>query len=110
ANAEPYRQRILHRSRIDALACQGSPMFAGPMDMLVLADLQEQIELLRKKRVVVLQFQAEQWKRLDEGTAAYDHFCPALREKIEGSEVLIYPHGVGGTQDGYGTREADALR
>jgi hypothetical protein len=34
-------------------------MFAGPVDVLVLADLQQQIELLCKKRVLVLQFQAE---------------------------------------------------
>jgi len=49
ANTQPYRQRILHGSRVDALACQGSPMFAGPVDVLVPTDLQEQIELLCKK-------------------------------------------------------------
>ena len=41
-------------SRIDTLACQSSPIFAGPVDVLVLADLQEQIELLCRRRVVVL--------------------------------------------------------
>ena len=70
-------------------------MFAGPMDVLVLADLQEQIELLCKERVVVLQFQPEQRKRLDERTSAYDHLRPALRKKIEGGEVLKHPHRVG---------------
>ena len=70
-------------------------MFAGPVDVLVLTDLQEQVELLRKKRIVVLQFQAEQRKRLDERTAAYDHLRPALRNKIERGEVLKHPYRVG---------------
>ena len=58
-------------------------------------NLVEQIELLSKKRVIVLEFQAEQWKRLDERTATYNHFRPALRKKIEGGEVLKHPYRVG---------------
>jgi len=41
-------------------------MFARPMNFFVLADVQQQIELLRKQRIVVLEFQAEQGERFDE--------------------------------------------
>jgi len=34
-------------------------MLAGPGNVLVLADLEEQIELFRKERVVVLESEAE---------------------------------------------------
>ena len=57
-------------------------MLTGPMAVLVLPDLQQQIELLGKERVVILQPQAEQRKGLDERTPAYDHLRPALRQKI----------------------------
>jgi hypothetical protein len=36
------------------------------MDVLIVTNLQQKIELLFEKRVVVLQSQAEQGKRLDE--------------------------------------------
>ena len=70
-------------------------MFAGPVDVLVLTNLQEEIEILGKQRVVVLEAQAEQRKRIDERPAAYDHLRPALRKKIEDGEVLKYPYRVG---------------
>jgi len=47
-------------------------MLAGPVHVLVLTNLQKQVELLCKKRVVVLQLQAKQREGLDEGAAAYD--------------------------------------
>src|SRR5258708_7134138 len=110
ANAKPYRQRILHRPGINTLSGQRRPMFAGPVHVLVLADLQQQVELLGKERVVVLQLQAEQRKRLDKRPAAHHHLRPALRKQIECSEVLKYPHRVGRAQDGYSTGQAYALR
>jgi hypothetical protein len=67
-------------------------------------------QLLGKERVVVLQSEAEQWKGLDGRTPAYDHLGPALRQKIEGGELLKDPHRVGCAQDRDGTRETDALR
>src|SRR5258707_6820841 len=66
ANAKPDRQRILHGSRVDALACKRRAMLAGPVDLLVLANLQEQIELLFKERVVVFELETEQWEGIDE--------------------------------------------
>src|SRR5258708_17666403 len=110
ANTQPYRQKILHWPGIDALSGQGSPVFAGPVHVLVLADLQQQIELLRKERIVILQLQAEQRKRLDERAAANHHLRPALRKKIECGEVLKYPYRVGRAQDGHRTGQTYALR
>ena len=63
--------------------------------MLVLTDLQEEIEFLGKERVVVLESQAEQRKRLDERAPADDYLRPALRKKVEGGEVLEHTHRVG---------------
>src|SRR6187401_3565168 len=45
ANPEPDWQLILHRSRIDALSGQRRPVSAGPVHTLVVANLQQQIEL-----------------------------------------------------------------
>src|SRR5437667_3041857 len=85
-------------------------MLAGPVDVLVLTDLQEQLELLGKQRVVVLQSQPEQWKGLDERTAAHDDLRAALRQKIEGGEALEHAHRVGRAQDRYRTGETYPVR
>src|SRR5438552_4593643 len=50
ADSPPYRQGVLHRSRVDALPCQGGPVLAGPADVLVVTDLQEQLQLLFEER------------------------------------------------------------
>jgi hypothetical protein len=84
-------------------------MLAGPVDLFVLTDLQEEIELLGKKRVVIFQSQAEQRKSLDERTPAHDPLRPAVRQKIEGGELLKHPHRVGCAQDRDGTRETYAV-
>src|SRR6266567_3267968 len=39
ADPEPYREGVLHRPRVDALACQRRPILARPVNMLVVADL-----------------------------------------------------------------------
>src|SRR5439155_11446670 len=49
ADTQPYGQRILHWSRVYALACQGSSMFARLGNVLVITDLEAQIELLGKE-------------------------------------------------------------
>jgi hypothetical protein len=41
-------------------------MFARPVNVRVLANVQKQIEILGKKRIVVLEFEAEEGKRFDE--------------------------------------------
>lgn len=108
ADADPNGQRVLQRTRIDALAGERGAVAAGPRDVFVGADLQEEIELLGEERVIVFQLQAEERERLDEGAAADDHLGAALREQIEGGELLKHAHGIGGAEHGDGAGEADA--
>ena len=50
ADAEPDRQRILDRPRIHALSGQRRTKLAGPLHVFVLANVQQQIELLGEQR------------------------------------------------------------
>ena len=45
-------------------------MFAGPGNVLVVTDLEQQVELLGEQRVVVLESEAEQREGIDERAAA----------------------------------------
>src|SRR5919112_2397187 len=56
-NTYPYRQRILQGPRVDSLSSQGRPIFARPVDVLIVTNLQQQIEFLCEERVVVIQSQ-----------------------------------------------------
>src|SRR6266568_1297749 len=78
--------------------------------MLVLADLQQEIELLREERVVVLEIEAEQWERFDERTAADDHLRAALRYKVECRELLEQPHRIDRAEDRHSARQANSFR
>jgi hypothetical protein len=66
SDAEPDRQRVLQRARVNSLAGEGSAVLARPVNMRVLADVQKQIELLGKERIVVFELQAEEWECFDE--------------------------------------------
>ena len=79
-DAEPYGQRILQRSRVDALTRQCRAMPARPVDVLIVADLEQQVQLLGEQRVVILESVAEQRKGIDEGATADDHLGAALRQ------------------------------
>ena len=57
------------------------------MHMLVLADGQQQLELLLEEGVVVLQPESEERKRLDGRPTANDHLCAARRQ--QGHNVFI---------------------
>src|SRR6266550_4011055 len=85
-------------------------MFAGPGHVLVVTDLEQQIELLRKQRVVVLQSKTEQREGVNERTTAYDHLRAPLRNEIECGEILEYSHGIGRAQDRYRAGETNAAR
>ena len=85
-------------------------MFAGPVDVLVVTDLEQQFELLGEQRVVVLEPEPEQRKGIDEGAAADDHLCSALRDEIECGEILEYAYRVGGAEDRYSAGEPYAAR
>jgi hypothetical protein len=83
-------------------------MLAGPRYMLVVADLEQQVELLGEQRVVVLEPKTEQGKGIDERAAPYDHLRAALRDEIECGEILEYAHRVGRAEDCYGAGETYA--
>src|ERR1700681_226864 len=65
---------------------------------------------LGEERVIALQPKAEERKRLDRRPATDNHLRPALRQKVEGGEVLKYPDGIGRAQDRDGARETYAAR
>jgi len=66
SDTEPNRERILQRPRVNSLSGECRAVFARPLNVRVLADLQKQIELLGEKRIVILEFQSEERKRFDE--------------------------------------------
>ena len=55
-------------------------MPARPVDVLIVADLEQQVQLLGEQRVVILESVAEQRKGIDEGATADDHLGAALRQ------------------------------
>src|SRR5688572_13522611 len=83
-------------------------MAARPLDVLGVTDLEEQVQVLLKEGVVVLQPQTEERKRVDEGSAADHHLGPACRQQVERRELLKEPDGVDRAQDRDGAREPDA--
>src|SRR3954470_4233703 len=66
SDSEPNRQRVLQRARINSLPGERRAVLARPVDMRVVSNVQKQIELLSEERIVVLELQAEEWKRFDE--------------------------------------------
>src|SRR6266446_10833252 len=66
SGTEPNRQRVLQRARINSLSGEWRAVFARPVNVRVLADLQKQIEFLGKERIVVLEFEPEEGKCFDE--------------------------------------------
>ena len=107
AYAEPDGERILQRARIDALAGEGGAMLAGPVDVGVFADGEEEVELLGEEIVVVFELEAEEREGFDEGAAAGDDLGAAVGDEVEGGELLKDADGVGGAEDGDGGGEAD---
>src|SRR5438874_2625055 len=75
--------------------------------MRVLANFEKQLELLRKKRIVVIELEPEEWKCFDERPASSHDFGPAFRKQIERCELLKHAHGIGRTQNGDGARKSD---
>src|SRR5438093_6871653 len=81
----------------------------GPGHLLVVADLEQEIELLRKQRVVVVEIEAEQRKGVDERATADDHLRPSVGDKVERREILEQPHRIGRAEDRHGARQANSL-
>src|SRR5436309_15926852 len=79
------------------------------MHVLLVPDLQQQLELLREESIVVVEIEAEQWKRLDRGAATHDHLGAAAGQQIQRGELLEQPYGIGGAQHTHRARQPDAL-
>src|SRR5262249_34371994 len=99
SNTEPNWQRILERPRVNSLASQRGAMFTCPVDVRLLANLEKQIELLGKKRIVIVEIEAKERKCLDKGAAPGHNFGPAIRNEVEGREFLKDTDRVGSAQD-----------
>lgn len=109
ADAEPDGERVLERAGEDALSGERGAMLAGPVDVGVFADVEEEVEFFDEEVVVVLEVQAEEGEGLDKGAAADDDLGAAAREEVEGGELLEDADGVCGAEDGDGAGEANLL-
>ncbi len=85
-------------------------MFAGPVDVFVVADLQQQIQLLGKQLVIVLELEPEQREGIGERASAHDHLGAPVRDEIECGEILEYANRVGRAQDCHCAGESYAAR
>ena len=92
ADADPDRERVLQRPGEDALAGERWPVLSGPGDLHLLADAEQEVELLGEQRVVVGEVEPEQREGLGERAAADDEVDPALGDQIEGRELLEEAH------------------
>src|SRR5206468_1112902 len=80
SDTEPNRQRVLQWARINSLSGEWRAVFARPVNVRVLPDVQKQIEFLGKERIVVLEFEPEQAKCFDERAAPGDDLRPSARK------------------------------
>jgi hypothetical protein len=74
----------------------------------MLSNIQQQIELLFKQRVVVLQPIPEQRKGLDRRPTTDDHLGAPARQQIDRGKVLKRSYRILGAEYGDGTRQPDA--
>ena len=82
---------------------------AAPGDVGLVAELQEQFELLDEQRVIGPCIKSEERKSLCERAAAGDDFSPPAGYQVEGREFLEDPHRIRGAQYGHRARQADGL-
>jgi hypothetical protein len=71
--------------------------------------VEQEVELLGKELVVVIEVVAEEWIGLDEGASTDDDLGSALRDEVEGSEILEDANRIVGAEDGDCGGEADVL-
>ena len=85
-------------------------MLTGPVNVVIFAESQQEIELFGEEVVVVFELEAEERERLDEGAASCDDLGAAVGDQVEGCEVLKDADRVGGAEYGDRRGEADVLR
>ena len=84
-------------------------MTPRPGDVLAVADLQQQVELLGVQLVVVVEVVAEQRERLDERAASGHDLGAPAGEQVDVGELLEDAHRVVGAEHRDRAREADPL-
>ena len=92
------------------MAGEWRAVLARPVNVRVLADLEEQIELFREQRVVVFETQTEERIRLHEGAAAGDDLSTTMGDQVQSGKFLEDANRVSGAENGDGAREADVFR
>ena len=107
SDAEADGQLRLQRPRPDALAGERGTVFALPLDVDLIAELEQEVELLHEELVVVLGVVAEERIGLDEGAAADDDLGAPLGDEVEGGEVLEDANGIVGAEHRYRGGKAD---
>jgi hypothetical protein len=106
---DPHRQRVLDRPRVDAEARRAAAgASAAPGHPLLLAQLQQQLQLLGEERVVVIQVVAEERKRLDEGAAPRHDLRAPAGEQVQRGELLEDAHRVVRAEHRHRAGQADA--
>ena len=108
AYAEPDGKGSLQGAREDTLTGERGPVLAGPVNVCLVAELQEEVELFGEEGVVVLEVEAEEGEGLDEGAPADDDLGAAAGDQVECCELLEDADGVGGAEYCDGAGEADA--
>jgi hypothetical protein len=76
----------------------------------LLPNLEQQIELLRKELVIVLEIEPKERVRLDERATTDDDFRPPTRDEIDSGELLKDPHGIIGAEHRHRARQPNARR
>src|SRR5918995_5637755 len=107
AHREPDGERLLHRAQVYPRVLKRRAVLPGPRDLLGLAQLKQQLELLGEQLVVVVEVVAEERKRLDEGAAPRHDLRAPAGEQVHRGEVRKDPHGVVRAQHGNRTRQPD---
>ncbi len=74
---------------------------------VLLAELEQEVQLLGEELVIVLGIVAEERIGLDEGAATDDDLGSALGDEVEGGEVLEDADWIVGAEDGDSGGEAD---
>jgi hypothetical protein len=79
------------------------------MDMGVLANFEKEIELLREKRVIVVQIETEEREGFDGRAAASNDFGATVRNQIQRRKLLEYTDRIGCAKNRYSAGQANFL-
>jgi hypothetical protein len=99
SDGDPHRERILDRTRVDAVAGRRASR---------LADEEELLQPLLEEPVVVAEVEAEERERLDERAAPNHHLRASAGEEIERCELLEEANRDGRAEHADRAREPDA--